>query len=127
MDQDDDGLDAFLFDLWHQSVDRLCLVAKLESRNSRRGDDIRRVLQGEANEGDGDAVELLHDVSWKQGLACALVDGAGSEIAELRPLERSGSLTAVLWVTASVLHAQQFCLALIELVVADRGDLKPHE
>ena len=40
--------------------------------------------------------------------------------------ERMRPLAFVGRMAAAILHPQQFVLALVEFVIADRGDLKPH-
>ena len=55
-----------------------------------------------------------------------LSNGAGGEVAELGAGERARAAAAGDRMAAAVLHAQQLVLALVELVVADRGDLEAH-
>ena len=71
-------------------------------------------------------VELLDLVGRQQCLAGLRVEGARSQIAELGAGELVRALAAGLGVAASVLHAQQLVLALVELVIADRRDLEAH-
>ena len=111
----------------HQRVDGLGLVAEFQPGDAGWRDDVGRALQGEADEGHGNALELLDLVGRKQGLAGALVDRAGGEIAEFGAGEGMRALAAVDRMAAAVLHAQQLVLAFVEFVVADGGDLQPHQ
>ena len=126
MDQHDDGFDAARLQLRHQRVHRISLVAEFEACDAHRRDDVGRVLQRQADEGDGNALELPDLVRRKYGPAGALFDGAGGKIVKSCAEERVRALTFVGGMTAAVLHPKQFVLALVEFVIADRGDLKPH-
>ena len=75
---------------------------------------------------DGNAAELPDRVGGKHGLAGALLEGAGGEIAKFRAEERMRPLASVDRMTAAVLHPQQLVLALVEFVIADGGHREPH-
>ena len=62
----------------------------------------------------------------KHGLAAALLERAGGEIAKFRAGERMRPLALVDRVAAAILHAQQFVLALVEFVIADGGNIQAH-
>src|SRR5262249_55154228 len=126
VDEDDDGLYPALPQLWHQRVHGLGLVAKLEPSDARRRYDFGRVLQGKTDECHGHPFEHLDLISGKERLAGAPVDRAGCEIAELGACEWVRPLAAGRRMAAAILHTQQLILSLVELVVANRGDLKPH-
>ncbi len=126
MDQHDDGLNAARLQLRHQRVDRVGLVAEFETRDAHGRDDSGRVLQRQADEGDGNAPELPDLVRGKNRLASALVEGRSREIVKPGAGKRVRPLAFVGRVTAAVLHPEQFVLALVEFVVADGRDLEPH-
>ena len=104
----------------------LGLVAEFEVGNAHRRDEARRALQRQADEGDRNAVELPDFIGGKHGLAGALLDRAGGEIAKLRARKRMRSLAFVDRVATAILHPQQFVLALVEFVVADGRQCQPH-
>ena len=126
MDQDDDGLDAARLQFRDQCIDRLGFVAKFEVGNADRRDEAWRALQGQADEGDRNAVEAADFVSRKHGLAAALLERAGGEIAKFGARKRMRSLALVDRVAAAVLHPQQFVLAFVEFVIADGGNIQAH-
>ena len=104
----------------------LGLVAEFEVGDAHRRDEARGALQGQADEGDRNAVEFADFVSRKHGLAAALLERAGGEIAKFRARKRMRSLALVDRVAAAILHAQQLVLALVEFVIADRGNVQAH-
>src|SRR6202011_2001608 len=69
MDQHDDGLDAARLELRHQRVHGVGLVPEFETCDADRRDDVRRAFQGQADEGDRNAIELPDLVRREYGLA----------------------------------------------------------
>ena len=126
VDQHHDGFDAACLQFRHQRIHRFGLVLELKSGDAGRRDDVGRAFQRQADEGDGNAVELLDLVGREDRLAGAFLDGAGGKVAKFRAEKRMRPLAFVDRMAAAVLHPQQFVLALVEFVVADRGNLKPH-
>ncbi len=107
------------------------LTVSASSRNSRpatpAGLTISGVaLQRQPDEGDGHAVVLAHLVGREERFAGRLHDRAGGEILELGAEEGMRSLAAVDRMAAAVLHALQLVRALVELMVADGGDVEAH-
>jgi hypothetical protein len=127
VNEHDDGFDAAPADFRDERVDGLRLVSELEACDTRWGYHVGRVLECETDEGNGNAIELLHLVCREERLAGVAVEGTGGQVAKLCTLERAGALAAIEWMTAPILDTQELVLAVIELVVADRGDLKPHQ
>ncbi len=126
MDQHHDRFDAARLQLRHQCIHRLGFVAEFEPGDARGRDDARGLLQGQPDEGDGDALEFPDLVGRQHALARRRLDRGGREIAEFGTRERMRPLAAVDGVAAAILHPEQLGLALVELVVADRGDRKSH-
>ena len=120
VDQDHDGLDAVRLQFRHERVHRVGLVAEFEAGDALRGDDAGRALQGQADEGNGNTVELSDLVGREDGLAVSGVEGGGGQIMKFGAGKRMRPLAFVDGMTAAVLHPQQFVLALVELVIADR-------
>ena len=84
----------------------------------------RRALERQPDEPDlgaGDGPDL---VGREDRLARVLVDDVGGEELEVGTGEAVAVLTAIDRVAAAVLHAQQLVDALVELVVADGGDVE---
>ena len=126
VDQDDDGLDAARLQFRDQRVHRAGFVAKFKVGNARRRDQAGCALQGQADEGHGNAVERADFVRRKHGLAGALLERAGGEIAKFRAGEGMRTLAFVDRVAAAVLHPQQLVLAFVEFVIADGGNIQAH-
>ena len=126
MDQDDDGLDAARLQFRDQRIHRTGFVAKFEVGNADRRDEARGALQGQADEGDRNAVEAADFVSGKHRFPGVLYDRAGGEIAKFCARKRMRSLALVDRVAAAILHAQEFVLALVEFVIADGGNIQAH-
>ena len=124
VDQHNDGLDAASLQFRNQRIDRFGLVAELEAGCGGRRNDVSGALERQADEGDGDAFELTDLVGREQRLAGRFLEGRGV----VKPCsgETMRPQAFVDRVTAAILHPQQFVLALVELVIADGGDLKPH-
>ena len=102
------------------------LVAEGQPGHAGGHHDGRRVLQREADEGHGDALEALDVVRREQRLAAGIDHRARREVPVARALERLRPLAAVDRAATAALHAQQLGRTLVELVVADRADLEPH-
>ena len=126
VDQNHNGLDALGLEFGYQRIHCFGLIAKFEAGNARRGDEIGRALERQADEGDGDAFEISDLVRREQRLASLRVDGAGGKIAERRALEGMRPLATVDGMAAAVLHAQKFLAAFVEFVIADGCDLQSH-
>ena len=126
MDQHHDGLDAARLQFGQQRVDGVGLVPEFQVGDAGRRHQVRRALQGQADEAHGNAAELPDLVGRKHGLAGALLEGAGGQITKLGAAERMRSLAAVDRMTAAVLHPQQLVLALVEFVIADGSHREPH-
>ena len=131
--QHHDRLDAALL----RAAWRAALAVSTSSVNFRPcdpglGDDVRGVLERHADEADLHAAVLLDRDAREDRLAGVLVEHVGREVAEVRALERvvRAGVLVVLAVRAVVeaaarLHPHQLAPALVELVVADAGDLRP--
>ena len=126
MDQHHDGLDAARLQFGQQRVHGVGLVPEFQVGHAGRRDQVRRAFQGQADESHGNAAELPDRVGGKHGLAGALLEGAGGEIAKFGAEERMRPLASVDRMTAAILHPQQLVLALVEFVIADGGHRKPH-
>ena len=126
VDQHDDGLDAACLQFRDQRIYGVRLVLEFEAREPDGRNDVGRALQGQADEGNGNPIEFPDCVSWKYRLAGILLDGGGREVMELRAEEGMRPLALVHGMAAAILHPLQFVLALIEFVVADRGNVEPH-
>ena len=126
MDQHDDGLDAARLQFGNQRVHRLGLVAEFEAGGALRRDDVRRAFQVSPMKATGMPSNVPDLIGGKHGLAGRLLDRAGGEIVKLRAQERMRPLAFVDRMAAAILHPQQFVLALVELVIADGGNIQPH-
>jgi hypothetical protein len=115
-------------ELRNQCIDRVGFVVELQAGHAGRRHDGRRAFERHADEGHLVAEEVLHAVGGEHGGAGGGVMHVGGQETELR----AGELAAlqvfvhaqtrirVGRVVAAVLHAQQFVLAFVELMVADR-------
>ena len=126
MDQHYDGLHPARFQLRHQRVHRVSLVAEFKTCDALRRDDAGRPLQRQPDEGHGNALEFPDLIRRKYRLAGFLVEGAGREIMEFGAGKWMRALAFVDRMTAAILHPKQFVLALVEFVIADRSQFKPH-
>ena len=125
VDQHDDRLDVLRLQLGDERVDRVGLVVEFETLDAGRAHDDRRALEGQADEGDLGAVEVLDRVGREERLVRRGVDDVGGEEVEVGAAERRAVLAAVDRVAAAVRHAQEFGGALVELVVAHGVEVEP--
>ncbi len=125
--EDDDGLDALLFQDRHECIGGRGFVEEVPALDPGGGDQRVGGLERHADEGDIDAVNFLDPVGRQGCFAGGLVDDVGS-----KPLEVSAGVrlarevAAIDGMAAAVLHAQQFGDALVELVVAHAGNIEMH-
>ncbi len=126
MDQDDDGLDAARLQFRDNRIHGVGLVFEFKARRTGRRNDAGSAFQREADEGNGNSIEFPDLVSRKDRLAGRRLDGGSRKVVEFRALERMRPLAFVDRVAAAVLHALQLVLALIEFVIADGSNRKPH-
>jgi len=126
MDQHHNCLDAASSQFRNQRVDRLGLVAELEAGCGGRRNDVSGALERQADEGDGDAFEMADLVGRKQRRAGRFLEGRGGEVVKPCSGEGMRAQAFVDRMAAAILHPQQFVLALVEFVIADGCDLKPH-
>src|SRR6516225_8510273 len=112
VDQDHDRLDAARFQFGNGRIDGFRLVFEFEPGSAGRRDDVGCALQGQADEADGDAVELADLVRRKDRLAGILLEGRSRKVMEFRTWKRVWPLTTINGMTAAILHSLQFVLAL---------------
>ncbi len=128
VDQHHDRLDALGPQLGHQRVHGLGLVLEGQAGNSRGHHDAGRAFQGQADERDGDALELPDIVGRQDRLAGRVVDGAGGEVLEARALEVLRlAAVRIAGRAAAVLQTKQLGDAIVELVIADGTRLQTHQ
>src|SRR5579872_4981813 len=101
-------------------------IAKFQARCACWRNDAGGALERQADEGNGNTVELSDFVRRKNRLAGRGLDRGSSQVVKLRARERVRSLTVVDRMAAAILHPLQLVLALVELVIADGGNRKPH-
>ena len=123
----DDRLDALPLQLGDERVGGLGLVQEAPALDPGLSDERVGVLQRHADEADLHALDLLDPVRRKRRLAGGVVDGVRGEPLEVRSgVGRTGEVTPVDGMAATVLHAEELGDALVELVVADARHVEAH-
>ncbi|CAM5343888.1 hypothetical protein SANTM175S_01080 [Streptomyces antimycoticus] len=98
---------------------------ELQALDALGGDDVRGALEGDPDEADLHALVLPHGVGLEDGLAGLLVGDVRGEVGEVGAREGLALLVAaLLGVAPAVLHPAQLGAALVEFMVADRGDVE---
>ena len=130
-------LTLLLLELGHQRVGGLDLIAEVHLGDAGLGHDRVGVLEGHADEGDLLAPDLEDLVGLERGRPVVarrvLPEHVRAEVLEVGTVEGLAGGAGVLAVravavgqAAALLHAQQLGDALVELVVAHRGDVELH-
>src|SRR4029079_5554127 len=106
------------------------LVGELQPSHAGGGDDVGRVLEGHADEADLGAVDVLDRVGGQDRVPAGLLYDVRGEDVEARTGEGAGraGVLVVLAVAvvdaAAVGEALDLPVTLVELVVADGGDVE---
>ena len=131
MDQHHDRVDALALEHRHELVGGLHLVGELQPGDAAGGDDARGVLEGHPDEADLRAVHVLDGVRRKDRLVGPGVLHVRGQVVELRALEGVvGAGVLVVRAVRAVVdaaaagHPLELLVALVELVVADGGDVE---
>ena len=119
VDQHHDRLNAFLFQLGHQGIDRVGFVQEVQARRRRTAYTMlgvpSRVMPMKATLAPAKERILVRR---EDGLAVILADDIGGQVLEVRAGEIVAIQAAIHRMAAALLHAHQFCAAFIEFVVA---------
>ena len=87
MEQDHNRLDSLLTELGNQGVDRFGLIQEGQPRHPAAGNDVGSPLQGQADEGHLDPLEVADPIGRKYRAPGPVVNDIGCEELEVRSLE----------------------------------------
>ena len=125
MNQQHDGVDPLSLQFGGLRVRRVGLVQKRQVAIHGGGHDLAGVGEGLADESDLDPAHGPNRGRWKQRRPGRLPDDVRGQVLEPCAVEAVAVLTAVLGVAATATQPQDFFVAFVELVVADRRHASP--